>query len=99
MAKKVTKETKEVKQKQVIKTKPKEGPKFDPQKNYEWKAEDQFLINGNEFSILYNTMKRIVSEKKLVDASFEIVQNLLESGIESGVITETVEEIPAEDIS
>lgn len=75
--------------------KTKEKPRFEPGKSYEWKPEDEFVLNGNEFSLIYNVLRTKSQEASAILDSFRVMQKLFEAGIEEGTITEVKQDAPA----
>lgn len=76
-----------------------EGPSYDPNKKYKWTPEDPFTFSGNEFGVLLNALRAILSTPDaqrvlLADKANDIVENALARAVESGVVKEAPEEEP-----
>lgn len=76
-------------------------PKYDHTKSYSWKSEDDFVLTGNEFGLLYQIAKAEVSIPGGVSikdkmAAFELLENILKQAVEGGVAIEIPEEIEKE---
>ncbi len=75
----------------------KEVAAFDTKKSYQWQPEDQFILNGQEFSVLYTVLKNEVylpggtSIKQKIDA-FTILEEVMREAVESGVAKEVSKE-------
>lgn len=69
------------------------NPEYDNQKSYGWTPEDDFVLNGNEFGILYQALKAEViivggaSQMQKVKA-FEVLEEILKLAIKAGVAQE-----------
>lgn len=68
-------------------------PIYDPSKNYQWQKEDIFTITGIDLQILYHTLKEMAltpagTAPANIVASYEIMNKLIVSSVESGLITE-----------
>ena len=74
-----------------------QGPSYDPNKKYKWTPEDPFIFSGNEFGVLLNALRAILSTPDaqrvlLADKANEIVENALARAVEAGVVKEAEEE-------
>lgn len=74
-----------------------QGPSYDPNKKYKWTPEDPFMFSGNEFGVLLNALRAILSTPDaqrvlLADKANEIVENALARAVEAGVVKEAEEE-------
>ena|SRR5699024_9877696 len=74
------------------KKKEEEKPKFEPGKSYKWEPEDEFILDGKEFSFLYNMFKEKAQEAEKTMAVFNLFHTIFEEGIKEGVIVEQTEE-------
>ena len=70
--------------------------KVDPNKPYSWEPDENFSLNGREFSIAYNNLNEFLSTPlspvtmlKVADV-FSILQKQLIAKVESGKIKERV---------
>lgn len=69
------------------------APKFNPQSNYQWQAEDQFSVSGLELDILHKAVSAIVNtpEAQRVLAAYDalkITSEVIKRNVENGVIKE-----------
>lgn len=70
---------------------------FDIAKSYQWEPSDEFILTGDQFSQLYNSLKRGafsgggIAPIELVNC-YEILHQLFVLGIEQGIIKEKNEE-------
>jgi len=78
-----TKTTKPSKKKVESKT-----PKYNPQKNYRWNEDDEFILKGSEFGLMYNLLKSKAAESQAIIEAFQALHKLFEAGVEEGTITE-----------
>ena len=70
-----------------------EKPKFDPKKKYTWPTEAQFVLGGNEFGLLLNALRAIVSTKEaqtilLANQAGDALENILATAVENGIVVE-----------
>lgn len=68
-------------------------PSYDPNKKYRWTPEDPFILSGNEFGVLLNALRAVLSTPDaqrvlLADKANEIVENALARAVENGVVKE-----------
>jgi len=76
--------------------KKKEVPVFDPSKQYIWKPEDEFVIDGKQLQQLYNTLLGKAQDPAWVQVvneyeSLKIMHELFARGVEQGIIVEKEE--------
>lgn len=71
-----------------VKKENKEGAKFNPEKTYKWNPEDQFVLNGKEFSFMYNSMMERRAKLLTELEQLNIFQQKLVEAVESGVAKE-----------
>lgn len=68
-------------------------PEYDPKKEYEWTPEDEFILDGNQFGFLINTLKNELftptgtSAKQKFDA-YNILEEILKLAVKQGIATE-----------
>jgi len=67
--------------------------KYDPSKKYQWKREDVFEMNGNEFMEVLNAARSVLStpeaQKILMIANAEgVMQEVLARAVEKGIAIE-----------
>lgn len=83
----------------ISKKQKQESPVFDPSKNYKWEPEDEFVLGGLDYDILYKTLREATLQPAGTSAlaiveSFRILERLLVQGVESGLIKEVPKEEP-----
>lgn len=78
-----------------------QAPVYDSTKAYEWKPEDDFVLTGNEFGLLYQIIKAEVSLPGGVSIRdkigvFELLEGILRDAVAQGVAKEAIikEEAP-----
>jgi len=70
---------------------------YDPNKKYTWTPEDAFVLSGNEFGVLLNTLRAILGTAEaqrvlLADRANSVIENAFGRAVELGVAKEVVEE-------
>lgn len=74
-----------------------EIPQYDPRKKYTWSPDTQFTLSGNEFGILLNSLRQIVSTKeaqtilRASDAA-DVIENLMAQSVANGIVLEHPEQ-------
>ena len=74
-----------------------EVPMYDPTKKYTWQPDAQFTISGNEFGMLLNSLRGIVStpEARVIlraaDAA-DVIESIMAKSVESGLVIEYPEQ-------
>lgn len=74
-----------------------EVPVYDPSKKYTWHQDAQFIISGNEFGMLLNSLRGIVStpEARVIihaaDAA-NAIEAIMAKSVESGLVVEYSEQ-------
>lgn len=68
-------------------------PKYDPMKKYKWEPNTTFILKGNEFGIILNSLRTILSTKEaqailMANKASEAIENVLASAVQSGVVKE-----------
>lgn len=70
--------------------------KFNPEKTYKWDPEDQFVLNGKEFSFMYNSMmerrNKLLTELEQLNIFQQKLVEAVESGVAKEVEPESVED-------
>jgi hypothetical protein len=74
-----------------------EVPTFDPSKKYTWKLDSEFSLSGNDFGILLNSLRAILSTEEaqrvlLADKASQIMEGVLAKAVENGDVVEASEE-------
>jgi len=70
---------------------------YDPSKRYTWGPDSQFTINGNEFGLILNTIRAVISTPEaqkviLAQQANEIIEKMVARAVENGVAVEFNEE-------
>jgi len=65
---------------------------YNPNERYTWKPEDKFEITGQQFGLILNMVRQHLSTEEagkfmLMQQTNDVVENIMKSGVESGVIT------------
>ena len=66
---------------------------YDPSKQYQWKEDDKFELNGKQFGLILNAFRQYLSKPEsqetilIIKAEAELT-SLLKNGVESGEIKE-----------
>lgn len=74
-----------------------EVPMYDPRKKYIWSKDAVFPISGNDFGLLLNTLRAVISTEqaqiilRAADAA-EVIEQMMARGVAEGVITEHTEQ-------
>jgi hypothetical protein len=74
-----------------------EVPVYDPSKKYTWQPDSQFVLSGNEFGMLLNSLRGIVStpEARVIlraaDAA-DAIESVMAKAVESGLVVEYPEQ-------
>jgi hypothetical protein len=68
---------------------------YDPAKKYSWGVEGQFVMNGQEFGLILNTLRAVVSTEEavkilLADKACQVMESLMSKGVSEGSIVEVV---------
>jgi hypothetical protein len=85
--------------KKVAKDEPtaQEMPTFDPNKKYTWAIDSEFTLSGNDFGILLNSLRAILSTEEaqrilLADKASQIMEATLAQAVENGSVVEVPEQ-------
>jgi hypothetical protein len=67
----------------------KDGPTFDPKKQYRWTPETEFVLNGGDFATLLNTLRAHLSTEQaqitlLAQTAAMALEEQLKLAVESG---------------
>lgn len=70
---------------------------YNPSKKYTWGPDSTFIVNGNEFGLILNTIRSVISTPEaqkimLAHQANEIIENMVARAVESGVAVEFNEE-------
>ncbi len=88
---------------EVVKDVPKENLeakkiKYDPNKDYKWNPTDTFVLTGNDFGLVLNTLRALTTApiglKTLIMAqkASEAMETSLKAAVEVGVVSEVIPE-------
>lgn len=74
-----------------------EVPTFDPNKKYTWAIDSEFTLSGNDFGILLNSLRAILSTEEaqrilLADKASQIMEATLGKAVENGSVVEVPEQ-------
>jgi hypothetical protein len=83
----------------VVKDEPsaQEVPTFDPNKKYTWAIDSEFTLSGNDFGILLNSLRAILSTEEaqrilLADKASQIMEATLAEAVQNGSVVEVPEQ-------
>ena len=81
---------------EIVKDQP-ETPTFDPNKKYTWAIDSEFVLSGNDFGILLNSLRAILSTEEaqrilLADKASQIMEATLAHAVENGAVVEVPEQ-------
>jgi hypothetical protein len=74
-----------------------EVPTFDPNKKYTWAIDSEFTLSGNDFGILLNSLRAILSTEEaqrvlLADKASQIMEATLAQAVQNGSVVEVPEQ-------
>lgn len=69
---------------------------FDPAKKYTWNHNDQFVLNGQEFGLILNSLRATLGTQEaqrilLANQASEVLESVLANAVSSGVAKEIVD--------
>ncbi len=72
------------------------APEYDPNKKYTWKPTDVFYLSGNEFGILLNSFRAILSTPEartilLTERANDVIEETLSRAVTAGIVVEQEE--------
>lgn len=75
-----------------------EVPTFDPNKKYTWAIDSEFTLSGNDFGILLNSLRAILSTEEaqrvlLADKASQILEATLAKAVQNGAVVEVPEQL------
>lgn len=75
----------------------KKAPKYDPSKKYRWEPGSNFLVLGDEFGVILNSLRIILNTPEartilLAQKAHEAVEKIISRGVASGIVNEEIEE-------
>lgn len=70
---------------------------YDPTKRYTWGPEDQFVLNGNEFGLILNTIRAVLGTPEAArvmqaNQANNIIEQMVQRAVETGVAKELPED-------
>ena len=70
---------------------------YDPTKRYTWGPEDQFVLNGNEFGLILNSIRAVLGTPeaaRIMQAhqANNIIEQMVQRAVEQGIAKELPEE-------
>jgi len=70
---------------------------YDPNKKYTWTPNDKFELSGNEFGLILNTLRAILSTPEaarilLANQANDAIENVLAKAVEADVVKEVNDE-------
>lgn len=71
--------------------------KYDPNKRYTWKPEDKFEMSGEQFGILLNSIRGILSTPEaqrilMIHQANEAVEDIIAKAVENDIVKEIKDE-------
>ncbi len=74
-----------------------EKPKFDPTKRYTWGPQDQFAMNGEQFGLILNALRGVISTPEasrilLAAEAANTIDSIMAKAVEDGIVVEAPEE-------
>ena len=72
---------------------------YNPSKKYTWKKEDEFVLNGEEFGIILNSLRSTLNTPEaakilLANRANDVIEQLIAREVENGSVKEVVENVP-----
>jgi len=72
-------------------------PAYDPSKKYTWHQDAQFTLSGNEFGMILNSLRGIVSTPEarvILNAAnaADFIESVMAKSVESGLVVEYQEQ-------
>lgn len=72
----------------------KKAPRYDPTKNYRWEPETQFLVSGNDFGLILNSVRNVLLSPEAqailrLEQAAKALENSLARAIEIGLVKES----------
>lgn len=70
---------------------------YDPSKRYTWTPNDQFTLSGEQFGLILNSLRGVISTQEaarilLAAEANNALEQVLANAVESGVVKEAPEE-------
>ncbi len=72
------------------------APEFDPRKKYTWSSDTTFTLSGNQFGLILNTMRAIISTREaqtilMASEASDILDGIMAESVANGVVVEIQE--------
>jgi hypothetical protein len=72
-------------------------PQYDPRKKYTWKPTDNFVIPGNEFGEILNSLRALLSSPTgqmvlLANRASEVIESTFADAVNKGIVVEVPED-------
>jgi hypothetical protein len=72
-------------------------PAYDPSKKYTWHQDAQFTLSGNEFGMILNSLRGIVStpEARVIlnaASAADVIESVMAKAVETGLVIEYPEQ-------
>ena len=72
------------------------APEFDPRKKYTWSSDTTFTLSGNQFGMLLNTVRAVLSTREaqivmMAAESSDVLDGIMAEYVAKGAITEVQE--------
>lgn len=69
---------------------------YDPNKRYTWTPEDKFELSGQEFGLILNALRAVLSTEEaskilLAQKAAEAIDNVMSKAVEAGIVVESPE--------
>jgi hypothetical protein len=69
---------------------------YDPNKRYTWTPEDKFELSGQEFGLILNALRAVLSTEEaskilLAQKAAEALDNVMSKSVEAGIVVESPE--------
>lgn len=69
---------------------------YDPNKRYVWTPEDKFELSGQEFGLILNALRAVLSTEEaskilLTQKAAEAIDNVMSKAVEAGIVVESPE--------
>ena len=72
------------------------APEFDPRKKYTWSSDTTFTLSGNQFGLILNTMRAVISTREaqtiiMAAEASDILDSIMAKNVASGIVVEIQE--------
>ncbi len=72
------------------------APEFDPRKKYTWSSDTTFTLSGNQFGLILNTMRAVISTREaqtilMAAEASDILDGIMADSVAKGVVVEIQE--------